>query len=156
MNSPRSMTSMPLTASWTTRTIAVLIESIQGEGGIHEARDDFLQGLEKLCRERNALLMIDEVQSGIGRDRGLSSVIGNPAFLRMQWPWPRDWGEGFPLGHFGSANNGVAFSNPEATGPPLAVLPWPAPQLMRCSTSSRTTDSSRQRGKRAWFLHDRN
>ena len=59
-------------------TIAVFIEPIQGEGGIHEAKDDFLQGLERLCRERKALLMLDEVQSASGGP-GISSLTGNPA-----------------------------------------------------------------------------
>jgi len=48
-------------------TAAVLIESIQGEGGVNPATPDFLRGLEKICRERNVLLMIDEIQCGIGR-----------------------------------------------------------------------------------------
>ena len=46
---------------------AVFIESIQGEGGIFEAEDSFLQELRALCTERGALLMLDEVQCGIGR-----------------------------------------------------------------------------------------
>ncbi len=48
-------------------TAAVLIESIQGEGGVNPATPEFLRGLEKICRERNVLLMIDEIQCGIGR-----------------------------------------------------------------------------------------
>ncbi len=48
-------------------TAAVLIESIQGEGGVNPATPDFLRGVEKLCRERNVLFMIDEIQCGIGR-----------------------------------------------------------------------------------------
>ena len=46
---------------------AVFIESIQGEGGIFPAEDSFLQELRALCTERNVLLMLDEVQCGIGR-----------------------------------------------------------------------------------------
>ncbi|CAA6691338.1 Acetylornithine aminotransferase (EC [Lentimonas sp. CC19] len=46
---------------------AVFIESIQGEGGIFPAEDSFLQELRALCTERGALLMLDEVQCGIGR-----------------------------------------------------------------------------------------
>ena len=48
-------------------TAAVLIESIQGEGGVNPAAPDFLRGVEKICRERNVLFMIDEIQCGIGR-----------------------------------------------------------------------------------------
>lgn len=46
---------------------AVFIESIQGEGGIFPAEPDFLRELRALCTERNTLLMLDEVQCGIGR-----------------------------------------------------------------------------------------
>ena len=46
---------------------AVFIESIQGEGGLFPAEAGFLQELRVLCTERNALLMLDEVQCGIGR-----------------------------------------------------------------------------------------
>jgi acetylornithine/N-succinyldiaminopimelate aminotransferase len=47
--------------------VAVLTEVVQGEGGIVTARADYLRDLRKLCTDREWLLMIDEVQSGIGR-----------------------------------------------------------------------------------------
>ncbi|PXW96625.1 acetylornithine aminotransferase [Sphaerotilus hippei] len=47
--------------------VAVFLETIQGEGGIHAARWDYLQGLRRLCDEHDLLLMLDEVQCGIGR-----------------------------------------------------------------------------------------
>lgn len=46
---------------------AVVIEGIQGIGGIHVPSPDFLQSLEKLCKENNTVLIIDEIQSGYGR-----------------------------------------------------------------------------------------
>ncbi len=49
------------------RTCAVLVEPVQGEGGIVPARPGFLAHLQRLCREHDALLMFDEVQSGMGR-----------------------------------------------------------------------------------------
>ena len=48
-------------------TAAVMIEPIQGEGGINIPSPDFLPGLRKLCDERGALLILDEVQTGMGR-----------------------------------------------------------------------------------------
>jgi acetylornithine/N-succinyldiaminopimelate aminotransferase len=48
-------------------TCAVLVEPIQGEGGIRVAPDGFLEGLRELCDERGMLLMFDEVQAGFGR-----------------------------------------------------------------------------------------
>jgi predicted acetylornithine/succinylornithine family transaminase len=49
------------------RTAAVLVEPIQGEGGVRVAADGYLVGLRKLCDERGLLLIFDEVQTGLGR-----------------------------------------------------------------------------------------
>ena len=49
------------------KTVAILVEPIQGEGGIHVADTEFLQGLRKLCDQHNLLLILDEVQTGMGR-----------------------------------------------------------------------------------------
>ena len=49
------------------KTCAVVVEPIQGEGGVMPADDGFLEGLRALCDEHNALLVFDEVQSGVGR-----------------------------------------------------------------------------------------
>ncbi|HEX7638096.1 MAG TPA: acetylornithine/succinyldiaminopimelate transaminase [Burkholderiaceae bacterium] len=48
-------------------TCAVIVEPIQGEGGVLPARRDYLQALRRLCDERGALLIFDEVQCGLGR-----------------------------------------------------------------------------------------
>lgn len=48
-------------------TCAIFVETIQGEGGIHPATTEFLLGLRELCNRHNLLLLIDEVQCGIGR-----------------------------------------------------------------------------------------
>ena len=49
------------------RVAAVLLEALRGEGGIRPSDAAYLQALRQLCTERGWLLMIDEVQSGIGR-----------------------------------------------------------------------------------------
>jgi predicted acetylornithine/succinylornithine family transaminase len=46
---------------------AVLLEPVQGEGGVHPASAEYLQGARRLCDERGILLMLDEVQTGLGR-----------------------------------------------------------------------------------------
>lgn len=48
----------------TENTIAIMIEPIQGEGGVHPATQEFMQGLRKLCDEKGMLLLLDEVQTG--------------------------------------------------------------------------------------------
>ena len=49
------------------QTAAILVETIQGESGINPCTPEFLRGLRRLCDERNLLLLIDEVQCGLGR-----------------------------------------------------------------------------------------
>ncbi|HMH49888.1 MAG TPA: acetylornithine transaminase [Candidatus Acidoferrum sp.] len=49
------------------RTCAVLVEPIQGEGGVHVPDDDYLAGVRKLCDQSGALLILDEIQTGMGR-----------------------------------------------------------------------------------------
>ncbi|PFG11244.1 aspartate aminotransferase family protein [Marinobacter sp. LV10MA510-1] len=49
------------------KTCAIVVEPIQGEGGVMPATKEFLQGLRQLCDENDALLVFDEVQSGAGR-----------------------------------------------------------------------------------------
>ena len=51
----------------TERTAAVMLEVVQGEGGVYLGDADYLQAAQRLCRERGALLIIDEVQTGFGR-----------------------------------------------------------------------------------------
>jgi predicted acetylornithine/succinylornithine family transaminase len=48
-------------------TAAILVEPIQGEGGVNVPDDDYLPGLRKLCDESGALLIFDEIQTGVGR-----------------------------------------------------------------------------------------
>jgi acetylornithine/LysW-gamma-L-lysine aminotransferase len=45
----------------------VVLETIQGEGGVNVGEGEYLEGAQRLCRERGALLMIDEIQTGFGR-----------------------------------------------------------------------------------------
>jgi acetylornithine/N-succinyldiaminopimelate aminotransferase len=54
------------------KTAAVMIEPVQGEGGIRPATPEFLRGLQALCRERGALLVFDEIQCGLGRTGKIS------------------------------------------------------------------------------------
>ncbi len=54
-------------AAITNETAAVLVEAVQGEGGVHLADAEWLRELRRLCTERGALLIVDEVQAGLGR-----------------------------------------------------------------------------------------
>lgn len=54
-------------AQVTDRTCAIILETIQGEGGVYPAEEEFLKKLRGLCDERDILLILDEIQCGMGR-----------------------------------------------------------------------------------------
>ena len=54
-------------AAITEQTAGVIVEIVQGEGGVRPGSAEFLQGLQRLCRERGAMLILDEVQTGFCR-----------------------------------------------------------------------------------------
>jgi predicted acetylornithine/succinylornithine family transaminase len=56
-----------LAAAMDDRVAAVLLEPVQGEGGVNPATTEYLRGVRRLCDEREALLVMDEVQTGFGR-----------------------------------------------------------------------------------------
>lgn len=51
----------------TNKTCAIIMETVQGEGGIYPAEPEFLKGVRKLCDEKDILLILDEIQCGMGR-----------------------------------------------------------------------------------------
>jgi acetylornithine aminotransferase len=104
--------------------VAVFLETIQGEGGIHPARWEYLRGVRALCDAKGWLLMLDEVQCGLGR---------TGKWFAHQWagivpdvmPLAKGLGSGVPVGAvvvgrkadvFGPGNHGTTFG-----GNPLAM-----------------------------------
>ena len=78
-------------------TVGIMLESIQGEGGIKVATNKFLLGIEKICKEKNLLLLLDEVQAGIGRTGyflGYQASGIKPDAVAMA----KGLGGGFPIG----------------------------------------------------------
>jgi acetylornithine/N-succinyldiaminopimelate aminotransferase len=86
-------------AALTDETVAILLEPVQGEGGVNIATPEFLRGLAKLCQERNMLLLFDEVQAGLGR---LGHWCGwkpiAPEIIPDGVSWAKGIGGGFPIG----------------------------------------------------------
>lgn len=79
------------------KTCAVMLEPIQGEGGIVPPTKEFIEGVRQLCDENNALLIFDEVQSGVGRTGELFAYMGlgvTPDILASA----KALGGGFPIG----------------------------------------------------------
>ncbi|AMH14299.1 aspartate aminotransferase family protein [Citrobacter sp. SX206] len=78
-------------------TCAVIVEPVQGEGGVVPATNAFLQGLRELCDRHNALLIFDEVQTGVGRTGELYAYMHygvTPDLLTTA----KALGGGFPIG----------------------------------------------------------
>jgi acetylornithine aminotransferase len=111
---------------------AVFLEAIQGEGGINPARTEYLQALRKLCDAKGWLLMIDEVQCGIGRT-GKWFAHQWAGVLPDVMPLAKGLGGGVPIGAvvargaaakvFGPGNHGTTFGgNPLAMRAGLATL----------------------------------
>ena len=121
-----------LKAAITDKTCAIMLEMIQGEGGVHPADPAFVEGIKQLCDEHDLLLIVDEVQTGIGRTGkwfahqhyGLE-----PDIITMA----KGLGSGFPIGAivgkeklaeaFSAGSHGTTFGgNPLASAAGLATL----------------------------------
>ncbi len=88
-------------------TVAILIEGIQGEGGLTAATPEYLLGLRRLCDEKKLLLLMDAVQDGYFRtgrflsfQRILEGVPGGEAFLPDGVSMAKALGGGFPIAAF--------------------------------------------------------
>ena len=81
----------------TNETAAIMVETIQGEGGIKEVPDYCLKGLRELCDEKNLLLILDEIQCGIGRT-GDFFAFEKSEIIPDIVPIAKGIGGGFPLG----------------------------------------------------------
>jgi len=104
---------------------AVLLEPVQGEGGVNPASAEYLQGVERLCRERGILFMLDEVQTGLGRTGewfGYQHFGVQPDVVTMA----KALGNGMPIGACAATRSVAAAFEPgdHATtygGQPLAT-----------------------------------
>ena len=84
------------------RTAAIMVEPIQGEGGVRPLPAEFLRALRALCDERDLLLFYDEVQCGLGRTGGWCGwhAAGAMDAAPDAVSWAKGIGGGFPLGAF--------------------------------------------------------
>ena len=93
-------------------TVAVLLEPVQGESGIHPASADFLRTARRLCDEHGLLLMFDEVQCGLGRTGdwcGWRSIA--PDVMPDAVSWAKGIAGGFPLGAIWVCDRDVALKD---------------------------------------------
>ncbi len=91
-----------LTQAVSPSTCAILLEPIQGEGGINPASPEFLKGIAQLCRDKNLLLLLDEVQCGFGRlgDMMAWRALEAPDLQPDGISWAKGMGGGIPIGSF--------------------------------------------------------
>lgn len=141
----------------TPKTAAVLIEGIQGEGGVTAASPDYLLGLRRLCSEQKLLLLMDEVQCGHFRTGAYQSYTriledhdtGND-FLPDAISMAKGLGGGFPIGAFwisekyasllSAGSHGSTFG-----GTPLACAV--ANRIMTVINRDKLQDNARQMGE---------
>ena len=81
----------------TTRTIAFVLEPIQGEGGVHVAQAQYLMSVRRLCQDKKIYLIFDEVQTGMGRT-GRMFAFKNYSFEPDVMTLAKSLGGGFPIG----------------------------------------------------------
>jgi acetylornithine/N-succinyldiaminopimelate aminotransferase len=95
--------SAALRAAITERTVAILLEPIQGESGVHPATPEFLRSIQAVCDEKDLLMLLDEVQCGFGRTGdtcGWRSILPGDEIQPHAISWAKSIGNGFPLGAF--------------------------------------------------------
>ena len=86
----------PLAAALDDETAAVILEPVQGEGGIYPASDDYLQAVRRLTKESGALLIVDEVQSGFRT--GAPFAISHAGVVPDLLATAKGLANGFPIG----------------------------------------------------------
>ena len=91
------------------KTCAIILEPLQGEGGIHLATQEFMEGIRKLCDENDILMICDEVQCGMGRTGTMFAWQGygvKPDILTMA----KAIGNGIPVGAFAMTEEAAGYS----------------------------------------------
>jgi len=121
-----------LRAAVNDQTAAILLEPLQGEGGVNVANADYLRAVRRLCDEEGILLMLDEIQTGIGRT-GTMFAFEHAGISPDVLTLAKGLGGGVPIGAmlasekvaaaFGPGSHGSTFGgNPLSCSAALAVL----------------------------------
>ncbi|GFI35860.1 acetylornithine aminotransferase [Lachnospiraceae bacterium] len=93
----------------TDRTCAIILEPLQGEGGIHMATSEFMSGIRKICDEEGLLMICDEIQCGMARTGAMfawQSYGTRPDIITMA----KAIGSGVPVGAFGMTEEVAKYS----------------------------------------------
>ena len=110
-----------LRAAVSKETCGIMLEAVQGEGGVNPVKPEFLRAVAELCREKDLLLMIDEVQCGFAR---CGTMMGWQAVCPDVQPdlvsCAKGMGGGFPMGCFWVSNRAI-----DAAGTQLSSIMGP-------------------------------
>ncbi len=115
------------------KTCAVMMEPLQGEGGIISPDPEFVKGVRELCDKHNALLIFDEVQSGVGRTGQLYAYMGlgvTPDILTTA----KSLGGGFPIGAMLTTDEIAGYLKPGTHGSTYGGNP------LACAVAERALD----------------
>lgn len=134
-------------AAVTDRTCAIMLEPIQGEAGVYVATQEYMSGLRKLCDEKGILLILDEIQTGIGRTGklfGYENYEVEPDIMTLG----KGLGGGFPVAAFLAKNNVCVFEAGDQGGTyggqPLAMTA--AHTVVNHMIDKKIPDRARRRG----------
>lgn len=120
-------------------TCAILMETIQGEGGIYPAEEAFIQGVRKLCDDHDMLLILDEIQCGMGRSGSMFAWQGygvKPDVMTVA----KALGNGVPIGAFLAAGKAATAMQPGDHGSTYGGNP------LVCVAAAKVLDIFEQRG----------
>ena len=115
------------------QTAAIFVETIQGEGGVHPATPEFLLGLRALCNRYNLLLILDEVQCGIGRS-GRFFAFEHAGVRPDAIGMAKGLGGGFPIGAIWIGEGAADLFQPGMHGTTFGGTP------LACAASLATLD----------------
>ena len=93
----------------TDKTCGIILETVQGEGGIYPATEEFLKGVQALCEEHDLVLILDEIQCGMGRTGSMFAWQGygvKPDIMTMA----KAIGNGVPVGAFAMTKEVAEYS----------------------------------------------
>lgn len=134
---PQGITHLPyndieaVTAAISSRTCAVIVEPIIGEGGVIPADPAFLQALRTLCDRHHATLIFDEVQTGAGVP-AISTPTSITTSSRTFSPAPKGWGAASRSARCWRKRPGRRSSSQALMAPPSAATRWRQPSLTPC------------------------
>ena len=104
------------------QTAAIFLETVQGEGGVVPCTDEFLWGVRQLCDQHNLLLMLDEVQCGVGRT-GTFYAFQHSGIRADAIGMAKGLGGGYPMGAIWAAEKNAELFQPGSHGSTFGGTP---------------------------------